>query len=462
VIDWFAGTLAATSTLMLLVLMLRTIVRRRFGARVAYWLWLVPLARMVTPALPGIVSPVHPVVGTLPMWTASAVGRAQMEPLLHTTFATATSVVGWSSVALALWGTGAILFLLWQLACYHHFVGVAQAGACEFTRARGISVLLSTTVPGACSTGILRRRIFLPADLTRTFSREQLRLVLAHETAHHVRGDIWANAAAIILVAIHWFNPLAHFAYRAFRVDQELACDETVLAHESEQALHPYGLALVQAATNAPHSAACLLGSVNQVKTRLAQLNRPIASEMTRATGMCGTLMVTVVGVVFSASTYAALPRIAASPARIAFADAPADAIRVARTGARPAAPHAASRIEVVPQASAPSGSSDPSRDADVAGMVASARETLRAACGIHSRIESIAAPGVDVGPSSGLAYRCQSPDTMRAVSRQLQDEGLARIAAMNLDPAAAAQARSTLAAGFGRIEQDFAPDGTG
>ena len=43
--DWLLGTLLATSGLIVLVLLLREPVRRHFGPRVAYGLWLIPAAR---------------------------------------------------------------------------------------------------------------------------------------------------------------------------------------------------------------------------------------------------------------------------------------------------------------------------------------------------------------------------------------------------------------------------------
>ena len=48
---WLLGTLLATSALILLVLLIREPVRRRFGSRVAYGLWLIPAARLLMPTL---------------------------------------------------------------------------------------------------------------------------------------------------------------------------------------------------------------------------------------------------------------------------------------------------------------------------------------------------------------------------------------------------------------------------
>ena len=49
--DWLLGTLLATSGLIVLVLMIREPVRRNFGARVTYGLWLIPAARLLMPTL---------------------------------------------------------------------------------------------------------------------------------------------------------------------------------------------------------------------------------------------------------------------------------------------------------------------------------------------------------------------------------------------------------------------------
>ena len=50
-IDWLLGTLIATSALIFIVLLIREPVRRQFGARVAYGLWLIPGARLLMPTL---------------------------------------------------------------------------------------------------------------------------------------------------------------------------------------------------------------------------------------------------------------------------------------------------------------------------------------------------------------------------------------------------------------------------
>ena len=62
--DWLLGTLVATTALIALVLLIREPVRRHFGARVAYGLWLIPAARLLMPTLTHTVE--RPIVVSAP------------------------------------------------------------------------------------------------------------------------------------------------------------------------------------------------------------------------------------------------------------------------------------------------------------------------------------------------------------------------------------------------------------
>ena len=55
-------------------------------------------------------------------------------------------------------------------------------------------------------------------------------MAIAHELEHHRGHDLLANIAAQPLLALHWFNPLAWWGWRAMRRDQEAACDARVVA----------------------------------------------------------------------------------------------------------------------------------------------------------------------------------------------------------------------------------------
>ena len=84
--DWLLHTLVATSALIVLVLVVREPVRKRFGSRVAYGLWLIPVARLFMPTLthnversapPAIP---FPVAASEPLWMAHVASPAPCPP----------------------------------------------------------------------------------------------------------------------------------------------------------------------------------------------------------------------------------------------------------------------------------------------------------------------------------------------------------------------------------------------
>ena len=64
-IDWLLKTLLATSGLIVLVLLAREPVRKRFGSRVAYGLWLIPVARLFMPTLTRTIERTVPVQASI-------------------------------------------------------------------------------------------------------------------------------------------------------------------------------------------------------------------------------------------------------------------------------------------------------------------------------------------------------------------------------------------------------------
>ncbi len=77
--------------------------------------------------------------------------------------------------------------------------------------------------------GLFRPSIILPSDAN-TWSTERQHIVLSHEIAHIRRMDPFWHLVANVVVALHWFNPLAWVAIARFRREQERSCDDAVLA----------------------------------------------------------------------------------------------------------------------------------------------------------------------------------------------------------------------------------------
>jgi bla regulator protein blaR1 len=315
-IAWGIETLVATTVLMLLVLVLRGPVRKAFGPHMAYALWLLPAARLLLPPLPGdwqlsrLIGPaVQQAEGpgvaiamlspaAMPAQVAdAALVQAKVEiagRAAEMAVAPPAAAAGGPNIVLALlglWALGALAFLAYHLIAHRRYTAtLLKRARIDRTVAQGrVRVIETDAAHGPLAFGIFRKYVAFPRDFCERYDEVERDLALAHELGHHARGDLLANWFALFVLAIHWFNPVAWRAFRAFRADQEMACDALVLAGRAHALRHAYGRAIVKSAHGGAVSAACHLHTINEVKGRLRMLTRTGKLSPARiATGLVG------------------------------------------------------------------------------------------------------------------------------------------------------------------------------
>ena len=271
-------TTIASTIAVLVVLALRRWLRMLFGATIAYAAWsLVPVA-VVAVLLPAATRPVM----AMPMVQVLV---AQPLAMSVPDGATAIGLRTWMGLA---WLLGAVL-AAWMFARqqrgFRRGLGILHPCADGLQQANGIAGL-----PAAI--GLWKPAIVLPADFDTRYSSEQRALMLAHERMHIACGDLYANALAAALRCLFWFNPLLHLATRHFRHDQELACDQRVVARHPN-ARRAYGEAMfkTQLALH-PLPLGCHWGS-HPLKERIAMLKQPAPtlSRWIAGTSLVGALV---------------------------------------------------------------------------------------------------------------------------------------------------------------------------
>jgi len=100
--------------------------------------------------------------------------------------------------------------------------------------------------------GVVQQKLIIPENFFELYSVEQQKLILEHEICHFDRNDIYWNLVAIACLTLFWFHPLAWLAYFRFRQDQELSCDQHVLALKPKESRINYSKALLVAAQSTP------------------------------------------------------------------------------------------------------------------------------------------------------------------------------------------------------------------
>lgn len=346
--DWLLSTLVATSGLVLLVLVLREPVRRTFGARAAYGLWVIPAARMFMPTLTHTVErrvpiSIAPLADPLHASALSMASVSVAEPSLL------DRLGGWPILALGLWATVAITLFLSRVLAFHRDRRAILATSTPVDQAGAIRIVRTAEVTSPVALGIIDPIIAVPADFERLYDLRERRLVIEHELAHHRSGDLAANLFAFVLLCLQWFNPLAWVAHAAFRFDQEAACDARVLDKASAADRADYGRAIAKAASGRALLFASALDRRNSLQRRLQSMLKN-SNPLQRIAGqvlIVGALGVALpltagraveyVDVAAPAAPFAIVPvRPAVAPAVVTAAAAVAQPVRQARPAAAP------------------------------------------------------------------------------------------------------------------------------
>lgn len=227
----------------ILVALLRRPLRLSFGAPIAYAIWfLAPIAGLASLLPPRVVmlapTPVIPVAVSAP---ASVMGH-----ITHSTLRLTEQLTGQGAIVLAVpppapvhWmpDTALLLFAAWVLGTVLMTLHLARLQLRFHAAVRRGDA-------GPAVLGFIRPRIVTPEGFQDHFTGREQAAILAHERVHLARQDARINALVALLRCLCWFNPLVHLGARWLRIDQELACDATVVAgHVSRR---DYALALLK------------------------------------------------------------------------------------------------------------------------------------------------------------------------------------------------------------------------
>jgi len=99
--------------------------------------------------------------------------------------------------------------------------------------------------------GLFKQKLVLPEYFCQLYNKEQQQLILQHEICHFDRNDIYWNLLAYCMIVLFWFHPLVWLAYYRYRRDQELSCDQIVLARKQTRSRINYSKALLVVAEKA-------------------------------------------------------------------------------------------------------------------------------------------------------------------------------------------------------------------
>lgn len=160
-----------------------------------------------------------------------------------------------------IWIVGMIIFLIYQFISYTMLCRKVKT-AVQFEK--GVYECDSISSPFVM--GLIRPRVYVPFRMTES----ERSYILLHEQYHIRRHDYQVKLLAVILLAVHWFNPLVWVAFSLMCKDMEMSCDEKVIGVFGKDIKKEYSTSLLRYASGKRNWAASPLtfGDV-PVKTRI-------------------------------------------------------------------------------------------------------------------------------------------------------------------------------------------------
>lgn len=138
-----------------------------------------------------------------------------------------TGSVNWPIVLAAIWALGALGMAARAFGGWVVLLRVRRLS--EYLRHEDVAEVRIGPVSTPFTCGVLRPMILLPANAI-DWDESRLCTVLLHESAHVRRRDCLAKYIAQAARALLWWNPLAWIIATRLNHEQELACDDAVLA----------------------------------------------------------------------------------------------------------------------------------------------------------------------------------------------------------------------------------------
>lgn len=190
-------------------------------------------------------------------------------------------------IFLSIWGTGALVFAIWQVYCYRKFIKKLQQtrspvpenseAAKQLTLMKealgmqsNVQLAYSSVIRSPVLVGLWKPTIYLPME---NLPNVDIGMVIHHELIHLKRKDLWVKATAVAASALHWFNPFVHILRKGIHTWSELSCDEEVVKGMSHAERKRYGETILNVMVGSRgmpvRFCASLSGDGKQLKRRL-------------------------------------------------------------------------------------------------------------------------------------------------------------------------------------------------
>lgn len=255
-----------------LLLLLKPITAKRLPARWQYCVWITLLISMVFPAYKLIPKKEAQKLSIVPQNQTVQTTVQPHEETHPDTVVTYDTPIEYREVNLSpkisirlfdliayIWGAGVLIFLLVVIISYFRFLCRKSKNSVKISDSKFFSEVkkelkikkhirlkASSDIDSPILVGVLFPTVYIPC---REIPDDNMRMVLLHELTHYKRKDLLIKWFAVLVNAVHWFNPLCYLACANLSEACEVSCDMSVTKNMSEDEQKLYMQIILNLAT---------------------------------------------------------------------------------------------------------------------------------------------------------------------------------------------------------------------
>ncbi len=255
-----------------LLLLLKPITAKRLPARWQYCVWITLLISMVFPAYKLIPKKEAQKLSIVPQNQTVQTTVQPHEETHPDTVVTYDTPIEYREVNISpkisirlfdliayIWGAGVLIFLLVVIISYFRFLCRKSKNSVKISDSKFFSVVkkelkikkhirlkASSDIDSPILVGVLFPTVYIPC---REIPDDNMRMVLLHELTHYKRKDLLIKWFAVLVNAVHWFNPLCYLACANLSEACEVSCDMSVTKNMSEDEQKLYMQTILNLAT---------------------------------------------------------------------------------------------------------------------------------------------------------------------------------------------------------------------
>lgn len=255
-----------------LLLLLKPITAKRLPARWQYCVWITLLISMVFPAYKLIPKKEAQKLSIVPQNQTVQTTVQPREETHPDTVVTYDTPIEYREVNISpkisirlfdliayIWGAGVLIFLLVVIISYFRFLYRNSKNSVKISDSKFFSEVkkelkikkhirlkASSDIGSPILVGVLFPTVYIPC---REIPDDNMRMVLLHELTHYKRKDLLIKWFAVLVNAVHWFNPLCYLACANLSEACEVSCDMSVTKNMSEDEQKLYMQTILNLAT---------------------------------------------------------------------------------------------------------------------------------------------------------------------------------------------------------------------